>query len=171
MLFPFLAFLAVSNDSVVVLTWLTNIITAAQIIDHIVISVTYIFFYNACKAQGLDRKTLPYCGWFQPYGSYISAIFLTCVVCVYGYTVFLPGNFTVDGFFTYYTMVLVAPITFFGWKLTKKTKFVKASEADLVWEKPQIDAYEASFEEVPVGFWVEIVQMFGIMRNKQATVI
>ncbi|KAL2684807.1 hypothetical protein Neosp_005898 [[Neocosmospora] mangrovei] len=171
MLFPFLAFLAVSNDSVVVLTWLTNIITAAQIIDHIVISVTYIFFYNACKAQGLDRKTLPYCGWFQPYGSYISAIFLTCVVCVYGYTVFLPGNFTVDGFFTYYTMVLVAPITFFGWKFIKKTKFVKASEADLVWEKPQIDAYEASFEEVPVGFWVEIVQMFGLMKNKQVTVV
>jgi yeast amino acid transporter len=168
MLFPFLAFLAVSNDSVVVLTWLTNIITAAQIIDHIVISITYIYFYRACKTQGIDRKTLPYCGWFQPYSAYISAAFLTCVVCCYGYSVFLPGSFTISGFFTYYTMVLVAPITFFGWKFAKKTKFIKASEADLVWERPLIDAYEATFEEVPVGFWTEIIQMFGLKRNKQS---
>lgn len=166
MLFPFLAFLAVSNDSAVVLTWLTNIITAAQIIDHIVISITYIFFYRACKAQGIDRKTLPYCGWFQPYSAWISAAFLICVVFCYGYTTFLPGNFTSDRFFTYYTMLIIAPITFFGWKFTKKTKFIKPSEADLVWERPQIDAYEAAFEEVPVGFWTEILQLFGFKRNK-----
>ncbi|KAL5617334.1 hypothetical protein FOBRF1_006082 [Fusarium oxysporum] len=112
--FPFPAFLAVSSDSVVVLTWLTNVITAAEIIDHIVISITYIFFYRACKAQGIDRPTPPYCGWFQPYSAYISATFLTCVVCCYGYSTFLPGNFTISGFFTCYTMVLVAPITFLG---------------------------------------------------------
>lgn len=171
MLFPFLAFLAVSNDSVKVLNWLTNIITAAQIIDHIVISITYIFFYNACKAQGIDRKTLPYCGWFQPYGAYISAVFLTCVVFCYGYTTFLPGNFTPDGFFTYYTMLLVAPITFFGWKFYKGTKFIKATDADLLWEKPNIDAYEAAFEEVPVGFWTEIVQLVGFKRSKSRAVV
>ncbi|EMT64511.1 General amino acid permease AGP2, partial [Fusarium odoratissimum] len=112
--FPFPAFLAVSSDSVVVLTWLTNVITAAEIIDHIVISITYIFFYRACKAQGIDRPTPPYCGWFQPYSAYISATFLTCDVCCYGYSTFLPGNFTISGFFTCYTMVLVAPITFLG---------------------------------------------------------
>lgn len=171
MLFPFLAFLAVSNDSVKVLTWLTNIITAAQIIDHIVISITYIFFYKACKAQGIDRKTLPYCGWFQPYGAYISAVFLTCVVFCYGYSTFLPGNFTPDGFFTYYAMLLVAPITFFGWKFYKGTKFIKASDADLVWEKPNIDAYEAAFEEVPVGFWTEIVQLVGFKRSKSRAIV
>ena len=167
MCFPFLAFLGVSNSSAVVLTWLTNIITAAQIINHIVISITYIFFHRALKAQGIDRSTLPYRGWLQPYGAYVSTAFLTCVVFCYGYTTFLPGGFTVDSFFTYYTMLLVAPITFFGWKFVKKTKFIKASEADLVWERPQIDAYEAAFEEVPVGFWTEIVQIFGFKRNKQ----
>ncbi|KAI3586059.1 amino acid permease/ SLC12A domain-containing protein [Fusarium oxysporum f. sp. albedinis] len=112
--FPFPTFLAVSNDSAVVLTWLTNVITAAEIIDHIVISITSIFFYRACKAQGIDRPTPPYCGWFQPYSAYISATFSTCVVYYYEYSTFLPGNFTISGFFTCYTMVLVAPITFFG---------------------------------------------------------
>ncbi|EXK46904.1 hypothetical protein FOMG_00513 [Fusarium oxysporum f. sp. melonis 26406] len=135
--FPFPTFLAVSNDSAVVLTWLTNVITAAEIIDHIVISITSIFFYRACKAQGIDRPTPPYCGWFQPYSAYISATFSTCVVYYYEYSTFLPGNFTISGFFTCYTM---------------------ASEADLVWERPLIDAYEATFE-VPVGFWTEIIQV------------
>lgn len=30
-------------------------------------TITYIFFYRACKAQGVDRKAFSYTGWFQPY--------------------------------------------------------------------------------------------------------
>jgi amino acid permease len=29
--------------------------------------IIYLFFYRALKAQGIDRSTLPYIGWFQPY--------------------------------------------------------------------------------------------------------
>lgn len=166
-LFPFLAFLNVSSGSAKVLTWFTNIITAAQIIDYLVICVTYIFFYRACKAQGVDRRLMPYFGYFQPYSAWISLVFLTCVVTCYGYSVFLPGGWAVDSFFTYYMMVLVDPVLFVGWKLIKRTKFVKPKEADLIWEKPAIDAYEESYTEVPVGFWVEIAQIFGFKRNKK----
>ena len=67
MAFPCLSFLQVSNGSNVVLTWLVNLITAGGVINYIVMCVTYIFFFRAVTAQGLDRKTLPYCGWFQPY--------------------------------------------------------------------------------------------------------
>jgi hypothetical protein len=45
---------------------------------------------------------------------------------------------SVSNFFIYYTMVGVAIITFTGWKLFKRTKFVKPLEADLVWERPQL---------------------------------
>lgn len=67
MVFPCLAFLQVSNGSNVVLGWLINLVTAGGVINYWVMSVTYIFFYRACKAQALDRNTLPYKGWFQPY--------------------------------------------------------------------------------------------------------
>lgn len=30
-------------------------------------TVTYIFFWRAVKAQGVDRKQFAYTGWFQPY--------------------------------------------------------------------------------------------------------
>ncbi|KAJ5698773.1 hypothetical protein N7462_000778 [Penicillium macrosclerotiorum] len=165
--FPFLAFLNVSSGAAQVLTWLTNIITAAQVIDYIVICVTYIFFYRACHAQGIERRTLPYYGYFQPYSAWISLVWMTCVVCCYGYSTFLPGNWSVGDFFTYYTMVLVAPVLFFGWKIVKRTKFVKPHEADLIWDRPIIDAYEATFTEYAPGFWTEILQMFGLRRNRK----
>lgn len=60
MIFPFLSFLSVSKSSAVVLNWLINLITAGGVIDYIVMCITYLCFYYACRAQGVDRKTLPY---------------------------------------------------------------------------------------------------------------
>ena len=56
-------------------------------------------------------------------------------------------------------MVFLAPIFFFGWKIIKRTKFIKPHETDLVWEKAYIDAYEASFTEDIKGFWQEVGEM------------
>lgn len=112
---------------------------------------------------------MPYYGYFQPYGTWIAMIFLTCVVTCYGYTVFLPGRFTAEDFLTFYLMVLVAPFLFFGWKLYKRTKFIPAAECDLVWHKGLIDAYEASYEDERTTFWQEIGMMFGFRRHKKGS--
>jgi amino acid transporter len=167
MVFPFLGFLNVDSSSAQVLTWLTNIITAAQVIDYIIICTTYIFFYRALRAQNIDRRTLPYYGYFQPYSAWIALVWMIFVVTTYGYSTFLPGNWSVSSFFTYYTMVLVAPLLFFGWKLVKRTKLIKAHEVDLVWDRPVIDAYEATFTEYAPGFWTEVLQMFGLRRSRK----
>jgi amino acid transporter len=165
MIFPFLSFLQLSDNSAKVLSWLTNIITAGGLINFITMCGTYLAFYKACKVQGLDRKTLPYCGYFQPYGTWIALCFEIVVVFVYGYSTFLPGAFTVEGFFTYYTMVGLAPILFVFWKVVKKTKWRAPHEVDLVWDAPLIDAYEASFITPPIGFWTEMLQLVGLKRN------
>ena len=57
-------------------------------------------------------------------------------------------------------------VTFGGWKLFKRTRLVRPHEADLVWERPSIDAYEETFYGPPVGFWREMVQVVGIGRIK-----
>ena len=67
--FPFLGFLNINAGSAKVLTWFINIVTGAQIINYLVICVTYLFFYRATKAQGVDRRAMPYYGYFQPYGT------------------------------------------------------------------------------------------------------
>ncbi len=65
-------------------------------------------------------------------------------------------------------MVFVGPILFLGWKVLKRTHFIAPEEADLVWEKPAIDAYEDAFEEVPLGFWQEIVHIFWPRKKVQS---
>lgn len=85
------------------------------------------------------------------------------IVFTYGYASFKPWS--VDGFFTNYTMVLLAPILYFGWKLIHKTKIVKPAEVDLIWEAPGIDAYEATFYNKPLGFWTEILRLVGLRKN------
>lgn len=62
-------------------------------------------------------------------------------------------------------MVIVAPVLFVFWKLLKRTKFVRSADADLVWERPIVDAYEASFISPPVGFWTEMLQLVGFRRG------
>jgi yeast amino acid transporter len=125
-------------------------------------TATYIFFYRAMKAQGFDRRNLPYTGWFQPYCAYIGLAWMVMIVFCYGYSSFRPWS--TDNFFIYYTMVIAAPVLYLGWKLIKRTKFVKPHEADLVWERPIIDAYEETFLGPPVGFWREMLQLFTFNR-------
>jgi|TARA_R110002060_G_scaffold12655_2_gene18015 amino acid transporter len=131
---------------------LVNLVTAGGLINFIVMSITYIFFYKACQAQGLDRRTLPYRGWFQPYSAYISSSFLILVVFTYGYSVFRKGGWDVGSFFTYYTMLILAPINFLGWKLIKKTKLIKAAECDLIWDLPAIELHEEECASDPAFF-------------------
>ena len=58
------------------------------------------------------------------------------------------------------------PILYIFWKFYKKTKIVSKYEADLVWERPTIDAYEETFIDPPVGFWREMLQLFGLKKIK-----
>lgn len=167
LLFSLLSFLQVSNSGSKVLDWLINLLSSGGLINFIIISITYIRFHNACKAQGIDRKTLPYCGWFQPYSAWIALIALVIIALAQGYTVFLPGNFAADSFLTKYTMIILAPITYLGWKACFRSKAIKANEVDLVWLRPEIDAYEADLPDLPKSLFSELREKMGQIRNRE----
>ncbi|KAJ5568636.1 hypothetical protein N7450_011122 [Penicillium hetheringtonii] len=140
--------------SSIVITWFANLVTAGGLINYITICITYICFHRACKAQNFDRRQLSYYGWLQPWCGWIGMVWMILVTILYGYPAYKPWN--VETFWSDYTMQIII----------KKTKFVKAHEADLVWERPLIDAYEASFLDPPVGFWREMLQLVGLGRIK-----
>ncbi|EPE09120.1 general amino acid permease agp2 [Ophiostoma piceae UAMH 11346] len=167
MLFSALAFLQLGNGSNTVLHWIINVATAGGLIDYITITLTYLCFRRALQVQGIDRATLPYKGWFQPYQTYFAMGVMFVILFTYGYTAFYPWS--VGNFFIYYSMLLVAPCTFTFWKVYKKTKFVQPHEADLVWDRPIIDAYESTLEP-EAGFWTEVGHIFLIGRTKQQSV-
>jgi len=189
-----------------------NLTEAAQLLDYIFMCITYLFFYRALKAQGIDRNTLPYKGWVsrhfhhplvllpaistststfhihhppsprpkshdtpnqaltfqqgQPYIAWAGLISISLTLLTYGYLVFVPGYWSTASFIDFYLMVAVCPVLYVGWKLLKKTKIVSAQECDLVWDKPQIDAYEAGFVEVPGGFWGDVRKTIGMGKKK-----
>lgn len=61
------------------LTIVSNSVTSiAGLMTWFGISVTYIRFHKGMKAQGIDRKTLPYYSNLQPYAAWYAAVF--CIV-------------------------------------------------------------------------------------------
>lgn len=47
--------------------WLVDLVTTAGIISWIVLSATYLRFFNALREQGISRDRLPYKSPLQPY--------------------------------------------------------------------------------------------------------
>ncbi|KAM0327636.1 hypothetical protein ACHAQA_005929 [Verticillium albo-atrum] len=149
MAFGCLSYLKLGSGAVTVLNWFTNLITGGILVLYITVCVNYLAFYRALKVQGYDRSTLPYVGWFQPWGTWIALVWMILIEIFYGYAVFLDGRWDLGTFFSSYTMAFLAVCTFLGWKLFKRTKFVKSEEADLVFDRPLIDQHEAIMAEIP----------------------
>ena len=145
LLIALLSFLQVSNGASVVLNWLINLVTASQLINFSVMSFTYIRFKKACEAQGISRDSLPHKGWLQPYAAWYALCGTFVMTFVGGYEVFLPGNWDVPTFFFSYTMIGVFPVLFITWKVLKRTKWVKAQDADLRTDLDDIEQYTQSF--------------------------
>lgn len=105
----------------------------------------YFGWYRACKAQGLDRNTLHFKAPFAPYTPAVAFVVGILALIFVGFDVFSP--FSVRGFVTSYFAVAFAFVTFFIWKIVKRTKLVKPEEADLVSGKAEVDAECRVWEE------------------------
>ena len=66
-----------------------------------------------------------------------------------GYPVFLSGKWSVPTFLFSYTMIAVFPLLFVGWKLLKRTKFMRPNEVDLRRDADEIDEYTRNYVPSP----------------------
>lgn len=100
LLFSLLSFMQLSSSASVVLNWFVSLVTASQLINFSAVCVSYLCFYRALKAQGIDRRTLPYRAWFMPYAAWFALAWTFVMTFVGGYTVFLPlpGHWKVTDF-------------------------------------------------------------------------
>lgn len=149
LLVALLSFLQVSNNAAVVLQWFVNLVTASQLINYSAISVTYLCWYAALKAQGVDRDTLPYKAKWQPYAAWYSLTGCFIMTFVGGYTVFLPGKWDVPTFLFSYTMIGICPVLYIGWKVFKRSKVWKSEEVDLVTGIKEIEDYHDNYVPTP----------------------
>ncbi|WRT66067.1 uncharacterized protein IL334_003019 [Kwoniella shivajii] len=126
-----LAYLQCSSGTVVVLDWFTSLANAGQIIIWIAMLTAYLSFYRACKAQGIDRN------------SFVIQLQALIDNQLNGYAVFLKGEWSTPDFIYAYFAIWWGLAWYIGWKLWKRTPFIKPAEADLFRDIPEIDAQEA----------------------------
>ncbi|KAF2804846.1 uncharacterized protein BDZ99DRAFT_425006 [Mytilinidion resinicola] len=144
-----LSFLQLSENSAVVLSWFVNLVTASQLINFSVMCFTFIRFKKACDAQGLDRNTLPYKGFGQPFTAWYGLTGCFVMTFVGGYPVFLKGQWDLPTFLFSYMMIFVFPVLYVGWKLIKKTKFKSPMEVYLYEDLEEIEEYTKNFVPTP----------------------
>ncbi|KAL4862835.1 hypothetical protein BDV12DRAFT_190109 [Aspergillus spectabilis] len=140
--FCFLSLLQIGNASSTVLNWFVGICTASYLLNYLGTVITYLHFYYTMQKQGIDRSTLPYRGFLQPYAAWYALIGTLLMTLILGYTVFINGNWDTTTFFTSYTMVGLFIIV-------KRTKYVRLGTADLKLgtTKDDIDLYETLYEK------------------------
>ncbi|KAF9532192.1 general amino acid permease AGP2 [Crepidotus variabilis] len=143
-----LAFLQLSNNAAVVLQWIINLVTASQLLNFSIIAFSYIRFYNALKAQGISRDTLPYKARLQPFSAYYALVATLIMTFVSGYSVFLPGHWAVPDFFFSYTMVGVLPLLFVYYKLRHRSQWQRLETVSFFEkERAQVDRYERELKD------------------------
>jgi len=166
LLISLLSFLQVSNSAAVVLNWFVSLATASQLINFSVMSITYLSFRQALRAQGIPRGSLPHRSYWQPYTTYFALTCTVVMIFVGGYEVFLPGNWDIPTFLFSYTMVAVFPLIYVGWRWGKLHGRGAADPADVdifSTEKERIDEYQKNYVYTPpenlVVRWID--RIFG----------
>lgn len=139
-----ISFLQLNEGSATVLNWIINLITSCQLINFTVLCFVYVFFYRALKAQGIDRNTLPFKGWFQPWLAIIGGTLTFVMLFVGTYEIFLPSKEKWDyqSFLFSYLMIFIDIAVFIAYKLFWRTKWKKASEVDLVTGLKEVEQHE-----------------------------
>ncbi|KAI1637565.1 amino acid permease [Biscogniauxia mediterranea] len=156
-----LCYLNVSHSGAEVFFWFSNLSAVSTLVVWASICVTYLRFYCGLRRQGVPRDSLPWRAPGQPYLACFSVGFCLVVALFNGFDAFFPGNFSAKTFLPPYIDIPIFACLFLGYKLFKKTSFVKLDEMDLWSGKAEVDRLEGTWPEVQprnflerIWFWI-----------------
>ncbi|KAM9906535.1 hypothetical protein OXX79_001516 [Metschnikowia pulcherrima] len=140
-----ISFLQLGEGSAVVLNWIINLITSCQLINFTILCFVYVFFHRALKAQGIDRQTLPFVGWYQPWLAIIGGSLTFIMIFVGTYETFLPGQWSVSSFLFSYLMIFIDIAIFVFYKVVFRSKWKKPEEVDLITGLKEVEQHEEMY--------------------------
>ena len=158
-----LTYMSCTAGSSTVFTWFQNLTTVASLFTWMSVSVAYIQFHRALRAQGISRNTLVFKSPWQPYTAYFSLLFFAAITLLNGFYTFPSATkkFDVNNFVTAYVGVPIFFALFLAWKVLKRTRWVDPREADIQTGKAALDAADAHWPErrprnvlERVWFWI-----------------
>lgn len=145
--FQLLAFMSLgSGGASEAFEWLTNLNSANTLVIWIVIGICSWRMRKAMKAQGISPDSLPYKFPGQPYLAQITIWGSSLILITGGFYVFvsiilarrihwadqqLDGNWDISSFFSSYFAILFTAVTYFGWKIFRKTKIVPLADVPI----------------------------------------
>ncbi|KAJ6438132.1 proline-specific permease [Purpureocillium lavendulum] len=150
-----LVYLNVNNRSAEVFFWISNLSAVSTLIVWASVSYTYLRFYHGLRYNGISRDTLPYKSPFQPFLAYFAIVFCLVVAFFNGFDAFFPGKFSAKSFIPPYIDIPIFLSLFLGYKLVKKTSFVKVADMDIWSGKAEIDRLEPTWKVVKPRNWLE----------------
>ncbi|KAJ7781571.1 amino acid permease [Mycena metata] len=164
--FACLAYMGVTSGSGKVFGWFANMTSIAGLMTWFGISVTYIRFYKGMKAQGYDRKQLPFASRLQPFAAWYAMIFCLVIAFFSGFATFLKGGWLAADFVTNYLPFALFPVLYAGAKFYYYKKghpltWVSPENMDFVTNIAEIEA--DTYDDPPPknkleAFWAWLVR-------------
>ena len=148
--FGLLGFMNESSNGGEVFGWFLNISAVAGFIAWTCINIAHISFMRALRAQGIDRDTLPFKAFLQPYFSWYGIFFNILIILTQGFTAFMPWN--TSSFFVAYVSLILFGVLYIGHKVILRQPFIKPKDADIDSGRREVD--DMIFEEkIPTTLW------------------
>jgi len=146
-LFSLLAYMGVHAGSGKVFSWFSQMTAIAGLMTWFGIAFTYLRFYAGMKAQGIDRKTLPFTSPLQPFAAWYAAIGCLVICFFSGWSVFIRGHWNSADFVTNYFPFVLFPILYIGAKYWTRVPIVQPADMDFYSGLAEIEA--STYDEPP----------------------
>ena len=147
-----LGYLNCSDSGTEAFNWLLNITSVAGLIAWCCIFVCYLSFTKALRAQNIDRDNLPVRAWGGDWLAWYGLVFCVIITLTQGFTAFVPWS--VEEFFIAYISLILFAVLYIGHKITTRSKFINAAEADIVSGKFH-DELAETWEESSRSMWTK----------------
>ncbi|GAA5965192.1 hypothetical protein JCM8115_005386 [Rhodotorula mucilaginosa] len=123
--FSLLSYMSAGSKSAgTVFNYFANMTSVCGLLTWWGICLTSTRFYAGLKAQGIDRKMLPYRAPFQPFLAYYGLIFSSVVLFFNGWQVFVNGQWDTSTFVTSYFPIWFFPVLYgfyrFIWRRSER---------------------------------------------------
>ncbi|SPO29977.1 probable general amino acid permease [Ustilago trichophora] len=129
--FMFLSFMTLSSGALTVFYWFLSLTSAGVLVSWSTLLFNHIRLKTALKRQGIPASELPWNNTWTLYSSYAALVMCLIILFTGGFRVFTTGGWNANSFVSSYLDIPLVIAFFLGWKLIKKTKWVKLEDLPL----------------------------------------
>lgn len=129
--FMFLSFMSLSSGALNVFYWMLSLVSAGVLVSWSTVLFNHIRLKTALRRQGISFSELPWNSSWTFYASHVALAMCLLILFTGGFTVFTKGRWEAQSFVSSYLDIPLVLLFFAGWKLIKKTKWVKLEDLPL----------------------------------------